>query len=289
MIRLLNFHFKSNSILLNWIYTVLFILIISVIDYLSGPEILLSVFYVVPVGFASWFLGRKAGFRTAIISEVVWLITDFALRNNFEVDGILIWNAAIRLFSLLLASFLFSRLHEAIKTEHELALVDGLTGLTNGRGFRERTNVEIERMVRSGELFTMVYFDLDNFKAVNDTFGHQKGDELLRAVADIMVENLRKVDIPARLGGDEFAILLTNTEADGARIIIGKIKQQLDELMKKNKWPVTASFGALSFETVPSSVNEMITLTDQLMYTVKNSGKNNIAFDVYKKTHKAVE
>lgn len=288
MIRLLNFHFKSNSIRLNWFYTILFILIISVLDYLSGPEILLSVFYVVPVGFASWFLGRKAGFRTAVLSELVWLITDFALRNNFEVDGILIWNAVIRLFSLLLASFLFSRLQEAIKTEHELSLVDGLTGLTNGRGFRERTNVEIERMVRSGELFTMVYFDLDNFKAVNDTFGHQKGDELLRAVADIMIENLRKVDIPARLGGDEFAILLTNTEAEGARIIIGKIKQQLDELMKKNKWPVTASFGAISFETVPNSVNEMITLTDQLMYTVKNSGKNNIAFDVYNRKHEVI-
>jgi len=288
MIRLLNFHFKSNSIRLNWIYTLLFILIISVLDYLSGPEILLSVFYVVPVGFASWFLGRKAGFRTAVLSEVVWLITDFALRNNYEVDGILIWNAVIRLFSLLLASFLFSRLQEAIKTEHELSLVDGLTGLTNGRGFRERTNVEIERMVRSGELFTMVYFDLDNFKAVNDTFGHQKGDELLRAVADIMIENLRKVDIPARLGGDEFAILLTNTEAEGARIIIGKIKQQLDDLMKKNKWPVTASFGAISFETVPNSVNEMITLTDQLMYTVKNSGKNNIAFDVYNRKHEVI-
>lgn len=283
MIRLLNFHFKTNSIRLNWTYTILFILIISVVDYLSGPEILLSVFYVVPVGFASWFIGRKAGFRTALLSEVVWLVTDFALRNNMEVDGILIWNAVIRLFSLFLASFLFSRLHEAIKTEHELALVDGLTGLTNSRGFRERTNVEIERMVRSGELFTMVYFDLDNFKAVNDTFGHQKGDELLRAVADIMTENLRKVDIPARLGGDEFAILLTNTQTDGARIIIGKIKQQLDELMQKNKWPVSASFGAISFETVPSSVNEMITLTDQLMYTVKNSGKNNIAFDVYRK------
>lgn len=283
MIRSLNFHFKSNSIPLNWAYTLFFISVISILDYLSGPEILLSVFYVVPVAFAAWFIGRKAGFRTAFLSEVVWLITDLALRNNMEVDGILVWNAAIRLFSLLLASYLFSRLHEAIKTEHELALVDGLTGLTNSRGFRERTNFEIERMVRSGELFTMVYFDLDNFKAVNDTFGHQKGDELLRAVADIMTENLRKVDIPARLGGDEFAILLTNTQAEGARIIISKIKQQLDELMQKNKWPVTASFGAISFETVPSSVNEMITLTDQLMYTVKNSGKNNIAFDVYRK------
>lgn len=283
MIRLLNFHFKSNSNQLNWVYTLLFILIISVLDYLSGPEILLSVFYVVPVAFASWFIGRKSGLLTVILSEVVWLVADFSLRNNMAVDGILIWNAVIRLFSLLLASYLFSRLHEAIRREHELALVDGLTGLTNSRGFRERTNVEIERMVRSGELFTMVYFDLDNFKAVNDTFGHQKGDELLRAVADILLVNLRKVDIPARLGGDEFAILLTNTHAEGARIIIGKIKQQLDELMQKNNWPVTASFGAISFETVPSSVNEMITLTDQLMYTVKNSGKNNIAFDVYRK------
>ncbi len=282
MIRLFTFHFRSNPVWLNWIYAVSAVGVTAWLDYLSGPRILLSVFYIIPVSFASWFISRKAGFTTAVLSESAWLVTDLFLRPETVPDVYFLWNAAVRLAALFLAAYVFSRLQEAIRREHELALVDGLTGLTNSRGFRERANVEIDRMARLGEVFTMVYFDLDNFKTVNDTLGHQRGDDLLRSVSDILQSNLRKVDIPARLGGDEFAILLTGTRADQAKTVLQKIKSQFDLLMKTNNWPVTVSFGAVGFEIPPYSVNEMITLADQLMYEVKKSGKNNIAIRVVK-------
>jgi diguanylate cyclase (GGDEF)-like protein len=107
------------------------------------------------------------------------------------------------------------------------------------------------------------------------------GDIVLRSLVSHSKTELRKTDIVARLGGDEFAILFPETDQITAQVAISKIQQSLLYEMKKSDWPVTFSIGAITFNATPDTANEMIKLVDDLMYTVKNNGKNAIRYSVY--------
>ncbi|MFA4915140.1 MAG: GGDEF domain-containing protein [Syntrophales bacterium] len=106
--------------------------------------------------------------------------------------------------------------------------------------------MEIERSQRHKHPFTVTYFDLDNFKTVNDRFGHSMGDNVLCTVVRYAKTHLRKMDIVARLGGDEFAFLLPETDQVQARVAISKIQISLLDEMYRNDWPVTFSIGVLT-------------------------------------------
>jgi diguanylate cyclase (GGDEF)-like protein len=112
---------------------------------------------------------------------------------------------------------------------------------------------------------------------VNDTLGHAVGDELLARVADLLRQTLRASDTVGRLGGDEFALLLPETSAQAAEILLHKLASVLTDAMQTKKWPVTFSIGAAAFLGDPTPVEEMIRTADELMYSVKKSGKNRIS------------
>jgi diguanylate cyclase (GGDEF)-like protein len=131
----------------------------------------------------------------------------------------------------------------------------------------------------------LAYIDLDNFKTVNDTYGHLIGDSLLRLVADTIRNNIRTTDVLARLGGDEFVVLLPETDFEQSEIVINKVQTQLLDEMKKNNWPVTFSIGAVTFLTPPESVDEMIKKADNLMYSAKKNGKNTKKREVWSGNH----
>jgi diguanylate cyclase (GGDEF)-like protein len=139
----------------------------------------------------------------------------------------------------------------------------------------------LHRARRYPHPLTVVYMDLDNFKAVNDHFGHEVGDKLLRMITKIINRNIRSTDAVARLGGDEFALLLPETNGASAGRVIEKLHAQLLAAMKKNGWPVTFSIGVVTFLSQPESVDTMIKLVDDLMYAAKESGKNQIKYDVF--------
>jgi diguanylate cyclase (GGDEF)-like protein len=141
--------------------------------------------------------------------------------------------------------------------------------------------MEIDRFQRNKQPFTVSYIDLDNFKAVNDNFGHNVGDDVLSAVVRQIKNLLRKTDFIARLGGDEFVLILPDTDQAGAQLLISKIQISLLEEMQKNKWPVTFSIGVLTCINIPQTVNELIKQADDLMYSVKNNGKNSINYSIY--------
>ena len=121
-----------------------------------------------------------------------------------------------------------------------------------------------------------MYIDLDNFKQVNDSQGHTAGDDLLRAVAQLMKSALRKTDVAARIGGDEFALLLTETGEDEALLALSHLRSKLHAAMSAANWPVTFSVGAVAFITPPASADQAIKLADTAMYEVKQGGKNNL-------------
>jgi diguanylate cyclase (GGDEF)-like protein len=120
--------------------------------------------------------------------------------------------------------------------------------------------------------------DVDNFKLVNDLFGHRIGDEVLRCIVSELKSQLRSTDTIARLGGDEFVLLLPSTRQAEARLVVCKVYANLLEKMRQRNWPVTFSMGAVTCEFSPYSAEQLINIADEVMYEVKNSTKNDIRF-----------
>jgi diguanylate cyclase (GGDEF)-like protein len=167
----------------------------------------------------------------------------------------------------------------SLNKEKQLARIDALTGVFNRRAFYEVLQRERNRAHRHNRALTVAYIDLDNFKEVNDSFGHHAGDSVLIAIAGVMARNLRQHDFVARLGGDEFAILLPETGPEPARQVITKVHARLVDSMKENGLPVTFSIGAVTFITFLSGVEDMLQKADELMYFVKSHGKSNIRYE----------
>ena len=191
------------------------------------------------------------------------------------------WNTGISLITFLLTTFILSSVRSALEQEKKLARLDPLTGIANRRFFLELIGAEMNRAIRYKHPFTIVQFDLDNFKTVNDHFGHNRGDTILRLVAKTTQRNIRATDTVARLGGDEFAILLPETGPESAYMVIEKVQKLNLDVMKKEGWPITLSTGVVSFISPPTTVDEILKLSDVLMYKAKNGGKNTIKYTVY--------
>jgi diguanylate cyclase (GGDEF)-like protein len=211
----------------------------------------------------------------------MWLIADLTSGAIYSSSDIPYWNGVARLCSFFILTFILSALKNTIKEEKEFSRIDFLTGVQNRRYFIELVNIEIHRARRYERPFTLVCLDLDNFKAVNDCFGHSTGDILLRLVADTIQENIRVTDTVARLGGDEFAILLPETGRHMAEQIMQRIQKANLDIMQKHGWPVTLSIGVATFTSPPSTVDETFRISDQLMYVAKTKGKNSIQYEVF--------
>ncbi|MDH5516649.1 MAG: GGDEF domain-containing protein [Gammaproteobacteria bacterium] len=251
-------------------------LFLGVLDYLIGPDISFSIFYTIPISLAVWYSGKKAGLIVAVVSAGVWLAADIAAGSLYISIFIPLWNTLVRLAFFLIILWLLLIIREKLALEKSLADTDPLTGLANRRFFQEQLEREYNRMLRYPEPFTIAYFDLDNFKYVNDSMGHVVGDVLLQAVARVLYKNIRKPDFSARLGGDEFAVLFPVLNAGSARQVMQNLQSELLKVMQENNWPVTFSVGVVTFEAATESSRDMIKRVDDLMYEVKKSGKNNI-------------
>ena len=170
------------------------------------------------------------------------------------------------------------RLAVALDNEKSLSRSDHLTHLANRRAFEESLEMECKRSRRYNRPITLVYMDLDDFKKVNDGRGHQTGDQVLAAVAEALRSSLRATDTVARLGGDEFAILLPETDAQVAPVIMKKLNAVLQNLVQRTRWPVGFSFGVVSFPAPLDSPEAMLAVADKLMYEAKRTGKGATVF-----------
>jgi diguanylate cyclase (GGDEF)-like protein len=276
----LNKHSKWHLITLGFAIVVL----VGVIDHITGPELFVSIFYLLPIFLVTWFTERWMGVTISIVSAITWLITDFTAGHAYSYPAIPYWNTIVRLGTFLIMTLILSALKKALEHEKELARTDPLTGVANGRYFITLADMEINRARRYKHSFTVVYIDLDNFKTVNDHFGHSSGDALLRSVAHTIRNNIRATDIVGRLGGDEFAILLPETGPEPAEVITRKVQKVNLDVMHKNEWPVTFSIGVVTFVSPPSTVDEMLKISDGVMYAAKKNGKNAIKYEIFGKS-----
>ena len=278
--KIINNNDDKRSKLLLIAGIIVFMTILGFIDYNTSFEISLSIFYLIPIAIGSWFLSRRISILLSILCSVVYGILDFLSGNVYSHPLILTWNDFAIFGIYLIVAITLSKLKEVLIIEKELSRTDPLTGLSNVRHFMEVVNSEIERCRRYKHPITLIYFDCDNFKKVNDSFGHVQGNKLLITVASTIRDSIRDTDIPARLGGDEFGILLPETGMEFSKKHISRIHKKLKEDMKKNGWPVTFSIGVATFVKTPESMDELLTCADNLMYSVKRKGKNNINYKV---------
>jgi len=251
-------------------------LFLGILDYMIGPELSFSVFYTGPIVLAGWYGGKWVGLALIFLSATIWLCADLATGEIYSSWMVPAWNTFVRLAFFAIILWLLLVVRQKLALEESLADTDPLTGLSNRRFFMEQLEREYARMQRYPEPFTIAYFDLDNFKYINDSMGHDEGDALLLAVSTTLSSSIRTVDFAARLGGDEFAVLFPMLEKDDALPVLEKLQTELLEAMKEKTWPVTFSIGAITFTTVMDSSRDMVKKVDDLMYTVKKSGKNNI-------------
>jgi diguanylate cyclase (GGDEF)-like protein len=179
------------------------------------------------------------------------------------------------------AEKLASELHSANLTLHELAFRDALTGLYNHRFFQEALDKELERSKRYQKEFSLIIFDIDHFKMINDTYGHPVGDRVLAAIARGGERSLREADIIARYGGEEFAVIMPETELAGANTVAERLRSDIEKLeidVEGNKIRATVSVG-VTFYRHSSRIQEkgaIIGMADRALYIAKQSGRNKV-------------
>jgi len=249
---------------------------LAVTDQYYGQNFSTALFYVIPILAGTWYVGRSAGMVIALLSGTGLLITDWALKSGHHAV-MEFWNAAFPFFFFVMLVLLVSLLKQAFAREEELSRVDPLTGLYNRRHFSELAAGEIERAKRYGRPLSLAYIDLDNFKTVNDTLGHEAGDEVLTTIARVFGESLRSTDIIGRFGGDEFTIMLPEAGASAAATAVSKLMDGVTESMTGNGWPVTMSLGLVTYEVAPPGLEEIVKEADTLMYSVKDGSKDSVA------------
>ncbi len=166
--------------------------------------------------------------------------------------------------------------HQEQKKEFErLSQTDALTGLYNRFKLDESLNIEIDRYKRENRPLSLIMMDIDQFKNINDQFGHLIGDEVLKQIAGILKENTRKIDVIGRWGGEEFMIICPNTPIRNAKELAEKLRIRMQTIAFKTKKEQTASFGISEFKN-DDSVDSFINRADNALYQAKAKGRNRV-------------
>lgn len=268
-----------------WYISILLLLILSLSADLLANDCFLSPLLLIPVLIISWYGSNKSGLYLSVFTSVLLLTTHW-IHNVFHgVSPSALVNALIILFTSFFIAIIVTNFRDVHRIEVVAADTDTLTAIHSSRSFYANLANEILRSQRNGHIFSLVYIDVDNFKKINDTLGHSAGDRLLIETATILQNSMRSTDTIARIGGDEFVCLMPETEEAQAKTAVLKAKKNLSTTMKKHHWRVSFSIGVVTFNQLPDDVREAVNLADELMYSVKNAQKNDIAYRVWQGPH----
>ncbi|QKF82638.1 sensor domain-containing diguanylate cyclase [Halarcobacter ebronensis] len=221
--------------------------------------------------------------NTKYIPELDLYLTVEAKLDDFvgDVRQIFYFNLLISISITIIISFLVAYIIKNYSRKLEyLSQYDTLTKIPNRRDFEEKLNNHIFLQKRRANEIGLIFFDVDNFKLINDRLGHQTGDLVLRRVANILKNSVRKSDLIARWGGEEFIIALIDSSVDDCMKLAEKIRAELEhdyELKDICSYSVTASFG-LTMVTEEDTKDRVLSRVDEAMYKSKDEGKNKITF-----------
>ncbi len=225
-------------------------------------------------------LGKRAGIASTVLSITLLISANPLLDVPYSHNAIFTCALALALNGVLFHIFsnFSSQLYQQLRT---LARNDPLTGLLNSRAYYDLCDSQIRISKRSNDPFSILFVDLDHFKRINDEYGHQAGDNVLRVVAKCLTRMKRQSDLLARVGGEEFSFFLPQTGLTGAMQLAERIREAIEEIRPrvngKNQFTLTASIGVAQHKGDQWSMEEIEHEADQAMYQAKISGRNRVA------------
>lgn len=245
------------------------------LNTVTPSEARLGVLYIIPVLLVTWTEG--------LIWGIVFGVVSIGLREAVALEqlpdstplGWRIGNVAAYIAVVGVAMAGLQSLRRSQATLARLVTQDALTNVLNARAFAERLGQELDRNRRYPRPLALLYLDLDDFKIINDTHGHQTGDAVLRLVADAMRSSVRTADVVGRLGGDEFAVLMPETDAQLANEAAKRLVAGLRNVFKGTP-NVTASIGVVACTATDASTDDLLRRADAAMYDAKRMGKDRV-------------
>ena len=257
------------------------VILIALVDWQVEANFAAAEFYLIPVAAIAWYQGLRPGTWLVLVAAVLAFgltpyatgDTDYTQRQYIAIF--------VHIIHLTIAVLIMSKLRSALDAERRLARIDPLTGLYNQREFYSRARVELDRSKRAQAPFTLAYLDLDDFKDINDRYGHREGDTVLKCAADALRSTVRSIDVAVRMGGDEFAVIMADTDEETATQVAERLRLAVAGASGDSTKPqdVTASVGVAVFQDSPDTVDEMLACADRLMYQAKVAGKDRVVIE----------
>lgn len=253
------------------------------LDASVDPDVGFSLFYLLPVAAVAWRWGIWAGLATAGLSGLT-RFTSALIGRGEEALLLVLWNSLNHML-VFMASGVFVailrrnrvRLAELLSRETANACTDPVTRLPNWRGLAEHLRREISRSLRHGDPLCVGYLDLDNFKKVNDMYGHGAGDKLLEKIGALFIESVRPEDLAARVGGDEFVLVFNSPDPVAAGRLGQRLIRKIESLgLEYPGCGLGASLGVACFHTPPEKPEELVSRADAAMYQAKKEKKGSV-------------
>lgn len=238
-------------------------------DRISTTGIILVILLIISLIFMAWWNKRIR----ASINKFIYFFEDASKKNvRINVDDVSFQE--FKKMAVCINSMLESK-EELQKKLKKLAITDSLTNLNNRMKIDEILSGEISRSERFNHTFTFAILDIDYFKNVNDTYGHQMGDKVLMELAKILKNNIRKVDFVGRWGGEEFVIICPQTSINGSSKMLEKIRKKIESTKIDKVKKITVSFGLTSYKSKDTE-ESVLKRADRALYEAKDSGRNRI-------------
>lgn len=266
----------NTDMALNVILLIAEVMLITYLNYwIAGSYYSLDVLYCLPVIQAARpgaiRSKRRSDTHTAMIVGVVcaavWSYVEVAISwPIFPLSAFLV-NVVTRTVTFTIIGRVVTKLWK----DREYSRKDSLTDLANRLEFVEKLEIEQDRSARSGMPYSVLFIDVDQFKSLNDNHGHQVGDDALKVIAALLINNTRIVDTIARIGGDEFMLLFPETDADARETFIRRITLASTDKFDHLGWPISLSIGGVTEAGKTRTANEVMCAADEKMYLSKKA------------------
>lgn len=248
---------------------------IAAIVLITEPGGSAAILMLWPLLTAGYLLGRR-DLIIASVAIVGSLAVSLAANPSTSASWIthLVPTGAALLTAGVLLAKLRERLDRVIAELEQTAATDGLTGLANRRSWSSSFEREIERARRAGTPLTLVMYDIDRFKAINDCLGHAEGDRALVRFANLLATECRSFDVPGRLGGEEFGLLLVGSTHEGAQAFNARLRSRLELVTRHDEAPFTVSGGVAQLDVHAESAEALLLAADRALYRAKHEGRD---------------
>lgn len=276
---------RERLLAVAWIYEIGSLLIYFSALVLVPEDPMRILWYYINLPAVYIVLGRAAGAGVTLISFACIFAANKYISEPYSDNALTTVVLTFSYTSLFFYAYssrsvsYFRRMTEANRQLRSLAATDPLTGLMNARAYYAACERMIGAAQRSGTPFSVLFIDLDHFKRINDNYGHEAGDTVLREVAACLQANTRQSDALGRIGGEEFSMFLPDTDLPGAKQVAEKLRTDIEALLPttgETQLKITASIGVAKNEARHHSIEDIQREADQAMYQAKQQGRNRV-------------